>query len=210
MHFKELCRTAKVKSAGKSHFNFSSDHTTNHWFPYFTSWMSALGTSRNFLLGLSLFLAAPSSLSCSQDTEELTALSHKPIQSGLSCLVSELSLWYTLCYSCPSFSLLAQISRALIQTIYHLICFYFESYLAFPPIPLQLTPRPSGVRYTGCFRELWRLQWKLLMRALTAVLLQIQEAHLATQHGDPFSEGKRLHWKSQHKPWCVYTASPHA
>lgn len=72
--------------------------------------------------------------------EELTALSHKPIQSGLSCLVSELSLWYTLCYSCPSFSLLAQISRALIQTIYHLICFYFESYLAFPPIPLQLTP----------------------------------------------------------------------
>lgn len=26
------------------------------------------------------------------------------------------------------------------------------------------------------------------MRALTAVLLQIREAHLATQHGDPFRE----------------------
>lgn len=46
----------------------TSDHTANHWFPYFTSWMSALSTSRYFLLGLSLFLAAPSSLSCSQDT----------------------------------------------------------------------------------------------------------------------------------------------
>lgn len=28
------------------------------------------------------------------------------------------------------------------------------------------------------------------MGALTAVLLQIQEAHLAIQHGDPFSRNK--------------------
>jgi len=49
---------------------------------------------------------------------------------------------------------------------------------------------PSGPRYTVCFWELWRLQWKLLMRALTAVLLQIQEAHLATQHGEPIRAGR--------------------
>lgn len=43
--------------------------------------------------------------------------------------------------------------------------------------------------YMVCIGELWSLQWKLLMRALTAVLLQIQEAHLATQHGEPVRGG---------------------
>ena len=67
----------------------------------------------------------------------------------------------------------------------------------------------SGSRYTVCGRELWRLQWKLLMRALTAVLLQIQEAHLATHYGDPFREG--THSKEKVSIFdFVYPTSPHS
>lgn len=53
-----------------------------------------------------------------------------------------------------------------------------------PPPPTCLGPDIQSVaaNHEGCSE-------KLLMRALTAVSLQIREAHLATQHGDPFTEG---------------------
>lgn len=69
--------------------------------------------------------------------------------------------------------------------------------------PSSCPPSSSEWRYTVRGRELWRLQWKLLMRALTAVLLQIQEAHLATQHRDPFRVRSSLKWRSQHIWLCL-------
>lgn len=121
--------------------------------------------------------------------EELTALSHKPIQSGLSCLVSELSLWYTLCYSCPSFSLLAQISRALIQTIYHLICFYFESYLAFPPPSPTSSPPPFGCKIYRLFSR--------IMKAAVEIINESFDSGFAANSGgsSSYSAWRPIQWR---------------
>lgn len=119
--------------------------------------------------------------------EELTALSHKPIQSGLSRVVSELSLWYTLSYSCPSFSLLAQISRALIQTIYHLICFYFERYLAFPPSPSS-SPPPFGCKIYRLFSR--------IMKAAVEIINESFDSSFAANSGgsSSYSAWRPIQW----------------